>query len=182
MQALLHGRPYPQYSIIMMARPVSSQGRALRITLKDFVITFLGNSKSVKNMCSVRQIPTPSAPISQARRASRSVSALVRAPSYRTLRIVDGSLLQFNDKVVHPPALSSNLETAITTIFVLSRLRRLVSIPTANSNLHGCTGEICAHLRQRAAWVPLLSVGSPFEAPDYGYSLITSWRGAIQLS
>ncbi len=46
---------------------------------------FSGCSKSLKNMCSVRHSPMPSAPISRARRASCGVSALVRTPSLRIL-------------------------------------------------------------------------------------------------
>ena len=46
---------------------------------------FSGCSKSVKNMCSVRQRPMPSAPNSMAFRASCGVSALVRTFSVRML-------------------------------------------------------------------------------------------------
>src|SRR3979409_1015596 len=46
---------------------------------------FSGNSKSVKNMCSVRQRPMPWAPNSRALRASCGVSALVRMPRRRRL-------------------------------------------------------------------------------------------------
>ena len=141
---MVTGRPSMAWKIPLKSsrwkgRSLATAARRVAASPAMIMSRTIGIRSGLKNMCSVRQSPIPSAPNRRARRASSGVSALARTPSDRYLSAHDRNSSTSSLRSGRSSLTASMMTSPVSPSIEIWSPSRMMRPPASNRRRSSCT-------------------------------------------